>query len=133
VRWIIVAALAATSIYALRELWADWRGRRESYLFRAPEWWPFDMPAWRALVRAGPVGAVDGILAAAKYGVSGLGESAARDVVDTALEVLIVVVLLLMVAVGLFNRPSALVAPALRRFPGAVDEWRGAAVPGPQT
>ena len=46
------------------------------------------------------------------------------DIVETALQVLVVLALVLMVAVALFNRSRMLVSPPLRDLPGAREEWR---------
>ena len=90
----------------------------------APDWWPFDLPAWRALVRIAPVGAAEGVVWGAWFIADGLPDSAFVDTVETALQVLVVLALVLMVAVALFNRPQMLVSPPLRNLPGALEEWR---------
>ena len=90
----------------------------------APDWWPFDLPAWRALVRSAPVGAAEGVVWGAWFIADGLPDSAFVDTVETALQVLVVLALVLMVAVALFNRPQMLVSPPLRNLPGALEEWR---------
>jgi hypothetical protein len=56
--------------------------------------------------------------------LKGLTDSTAIDAVETVLQVLIVITLVLMVTVALFNRPRMPVSPALRDFPGALEEWR---------
>ena len=93
-------------------------------LARPPDWWPFDLPSWRALVRIAPLGAAEGVIWGARFILLGLSDSTAVDVVGTALQVLIVIILLLMVTVALFNRPGMLVSPGLRELPGALEEWR---------
>ena len=96
--------------------------------YRAPEWWPFDLPTWRGLLRAGPVGAVEAVFFAARYAVS-LPEGSVADALETVLGVVIALTVALMVVVALYNRPAWAVRPALRGFPGAIDEWQGRAEP----
>jgi hypothetical protein len=118
--WILGSVTVVAGLYAFRELWTGWRGEDGRPLSRAPDWWPFDLPLWRALVRSGPLGAAEAPLLAGAYLASG-----ALDVVFSALATL---ALVLMVVVALFNRPAFLVAPGLRGLPGLVDEWK--ALPG---
>jgi len=127
-RWIIAGVIAATSLYALRGFWSEWRGKSATDPYRAPDWWPFDLVWWRALVRSGPAGTIEGPLVAAGYVVSGFDSSSAQQVVEVIVAVLAAVALLLTAAVALYNRPKLLVAPHLRKLPGAVDEWKGAEV-----
>jgi hypothetical protein len=87
------------------------------------EWWPFDLPAWRGLIRTGPVAAVEGLLVGAKSLVSLLPAPSALDAV---LQGAILLTLALMLLVALYNRPAWAVAPRFRGFPGAVAEWNGA-------
>jgi hypothetical protein len=91
---------------------------------RPPEWWPFDLPSWRALVRIAPVGAAEGVIWGAWFIAAGLADSGPVDAVQAVLQVLIVVALVALLAVALFNRPRILVSPPLRELPGAIDEWR---------
>ena len=128
-RWIIVGIILVTSTYAPREFWSEWRGRALTDPYRAPDWWPFDLLWWRALVRSGPAGTIDGPLVAAGYLVSGLDRWAAQQAVVVVLAVLTTIALALTVVVALYNRPRFLVAPHLRAFPGALAEARGAELP----
>jgi hypothetical protein len=73
-RWIVAGVIVATSLYALRGFWSEWRGKSLSDAHRAPEWWPVDLLWWRALVRSGPAGTIEGPLVAAGYVVSGPGQ-----------------------------------------------------------
>jgi hypothetical protein len=72
----------------------------------------------------GARGAVEAVFFAGRYAAS-LPDSAVADAIATGFGVLVVVTVGLMVAVGLYNRPAWAVAPRLRRFPGAIDEWQG--------
>ncbi len=127
-RWVIAGVIAATSLYALRGFWSEWRGRSVTDPHRAPDWLPFDLVWWRALVRSGPAGTIEGPLVAAGYVVSGLDSWSAQQVVEVIIAVLAAVALLLTGAVALYNRPKRLVPPHLRELPGAVDEWKGVEV-----
>lgn len=127
--WLIGVALVGAALYALRVAASEWRGTDGVDPFRAPEWWPFDMPAWRALIRAGPVGAVEGTLFGARYLASLLEDSPVAEAAQAVLTALMLVALALMVLIGLYNRPSRAVAPRFRAFPGAIDEWNGARPP----
>jgi hypothetical protein len=90
------------------------------------DWWPFDLPSWRALVRIAPLGAAEGVIWGAWFILQGLSDSTALDAAETVLQVLIVITLVLMVIVALYNRPRMFVSPPLRELPGALEEWRGA-------
>ena len=90
-----------------------------------PEWWPFDLPAWRGLVRTGPAGAVEGVLFAAKSLVSLLDETPVTNALGAVLQASMLLTLGLMVLVVLYNRPAWAVAPRFRAFPGALAEWNG--------
>ncbi len=127
-RWVIAGVIVATSLYALREFWSEWRGTRTTDPHRAPDWWPFDLVWWRALVRSGPAGTIEGPLVATGYVVSGLDSWSAQQVVEIIVGVLAAGALLLPAAVALYNRPKLLVPPHLRELPGAVDEWKGVEV-----
>ena len=116
-RWIIAGVIAATSLYALRGFWSEWRGKSTTDPYRAPDWWPFDLVWWRALVRSGPAGTIEGPLVAAGYVVSGFDTSSAQDVVEVIVAVLAAIALLLTAAVALYNRPKLLVPPHLRELP----------------
>ena len=130
-RWTLGVVTLAAGLYALSALRAEWRGEREIDVHRAPEWWPFDLPSWRALVRAGPMGAVEAPFMGAAIIFSALEDTAATQALEAVFTGLAVVALALAVIVGLFNRPVVLVSPRLREFPGAVEEWNGAPVPPP--
>jgi hypothetical protein len=119
--WVIGGVMVVAGLYALRVLWSEWRGENGPDLYRAADWWPFDLPLWRALVRSGPIGAIEAPLVGAVYIASGP--------LDVVLSVLATLSLVLMLVVALFNRPSLLVAPGMRELPGLVDEWRGAPMP----
>ncbi len=127
-RWIIAGVIAATSLYALRGFWSEWRGKSATDPYRAPDWWPFDLVWWRALVRSGPAGTIEGPLVATGYVVSGFDNSSAQEVVEVIVAVLAAIALLLTAAVALYNRPKLLVLPHLRELPGAVDELKDAQV-----
>jgi hypothetical protein len=118
--WIIGSVTLVAGLYALRAIWSEWRGENGPDLRRAPDWWPFDLPLWRALVRAGPVGAVEAPLMGGAFLASGA--------LDAMFSVLAATALALMLLVALYNRPAILVAPALRGLPGLIDEWK--ALPG---
>jgi len=122
---LIAVFFAATGIYALRVARAEWGAGDGADPFQAPEWWPFDLTLWRALLRAGPVGAVEAVFFAGRYVASLPDDSAVADAIATGFGVLIAVTVALIVAVGLYNRPAWAVAPRFRRFPGAIDEWQG--------
>lgn len=127
-RWVIAGVIVATSLYALRGLWSAWQGKSATDPYRAPDWWPFNLVWWRALVRSGPAGTIEGPLVAAGYLASGFDSSPAQQVVEVIVAVLAAIALLLTAAVALYNRPKLLVPPQLRKLPGAVDEWKGAEV-----
>jgi hypothetical protein len=129
--WTLGVLTLAAGLYALVAMRAEWRGEREIDVHHPPEWWPFDLPSWRALVRAGPMGAVEAPFAGALIVVSALDDTAITQALEVALTAAVVVTLALMVIVGLFNRPAALVSPRLRAYPGAVEEWNGTEVPPP--
>jgi len=93
-------------------------------LHRPPDWWPFDLPSWRALVRIAPVGAAEGIVWGAWFIVNGLPDSGGVDTVEVVLQVLVVAATVLLVSVALVNRPGTLVLPRMREFPGVLEEWR---------
>jgi hypothetical protein len=107
----VVSALAA--VWGFRVMWCEWRGTDGVSPKEAPDWWPFDMPTWRAVIRAGPVGALEAAFAALNYFV--------RHPVTQGL---VLATLALMIVIGLYNRPSWAVAPRFRRYPGAIDEWK---------
>jgi len=129
--WTLGVVTLVAGLFAIFALGAEWRGEREIDVHHAPDWWPFDMPAWRALVRAGPMGAVEAPFAGALIVVSALDDTAVAQTLEVLLTAAVVVALALMVIVGLFNRPAALVPPRLRAYPGALEEWNGAPVPPP--
>jgi hypothetical protein len=129
--WTLGVVTLAAGLYALVAMRAEWRGEREIDVHRAPEWWPLDLPSWRALVRAGPMGAVEAPFAGALIVVSALEDTAVTQALEVVLTAAVVVTLALMVIVGLYNRPAVLVSPRLRAYPGALDEWNGAPVPPP--
>ena len=129
--WTLGVVTLVAGLFALFALRAEWRGEREIDVHHAPDWWPFDMPAWRALVRAGPMGAVEAPFAGALIVVSALDDTAVTQTLEVLLTAAVVVALALMVIVGLFNRPAALVPPRLRAYPGALEEWNGAPAPPP--
>ena len=91
---------------------------------RPVEWWPFDLPSWRAVVRIAAVGAAEGVAWGAWFIFTGLPDSTAVDAVETALQVLVLAALASLLAVALFNRPRMFVSPPLRELPGAIEEWR---------
>jgi hypothetical protein len=93
-------------------------------LHRPPDWWPFDLPSWRALVRIAPVGAAEGVVWGAWFIVNGLPDSRGVDTAETVLQVLVVAATAALVSVALFNRPGTLVLPRMRELPGALEEWR---------
>jgi hypothetical protein len=93
-------------------------------LARPAGWWPFDLPAWRALVRIAPLGAAEAVVWGAWFIVEGLPDSTPLDVIETVLQVLVLLALASLVTVALFNRPRILVSPPLRHLPGALEEWR---------
>jgi hypothetical protein len=101
---------------------SEWRGAGGADPFAPPEWWPFDQPAWRGLIRTGPVAAVEGLLVGARSLASLLPAPAALDAVFQAA---ILLTLALMALVFLYNRPAWTVAPRLRALPGAIAEWTG--------
>jgi hypothetical protein len=120
-RWIIGGVVVVAGLYAFRALWSEWRGQNGPDLYRAAGWWPFSLPLWRALVRSGPIGAVEAPLLGGVYLASGV-----LDIVPSAFATLS---LALVVVVALFNRPRFVVAPGLRELPGLIDEWKGAPLP----
>jgi hypothetical protein len=120
-RWIIGGVVLVAGLYALRVLWWEWRGEGQPDLYQAPDWWPFDLPLWRALVRSGPIGAVEAPLLGGVYLASG--------VLDVVLSVFVALSLVLTLVVALFNRPRFLVAPGLRELPGLIGERKGEPVP----
>lgn len=110
-RWIIAGVIAATSLYALRGFWSEWRGKSVTDPSRAPDWWPFDLIWWRALVRSGPAGTLEGPLVAAGYVVSGFDDWSGQEVAEVIVAVSAGIALLLTAAVALYNRPKLLVPP----------------------
>ena len=98
-RWIIGGIVLVAGLYALRVLWSDWRRENPPDLYQAPDWWPFDLPLWRALVRSGPIGAVEAPLLGGVYIASGP--------LDVVLSVLATLSLVLMLVVALLNRTLA--------------------------
>jgi hypothetical protein len=129
--WIIGSLTLVAGLYGLYALRGEWRGETEINVREAPDWWPFDLPAWRALIRSAPMGAVEAPFMGAAIIVSGLDGSHLTDVLGVVLYGIAAVALGLLILVGLYNRPAALVAPRFRAFPGAIDEWRGAPTPPP--
>jgi hypothetical protein len=127
IRVLIGLLTLVAGLYGLYALRGEWRGAGES-VREAPEWWPFDLPAWRALLRSAPVGAVEAPLVGAAIVVTEL-DSTVADAAGTVLYGLAILTFVLFVLVGLFNRPAALVPPRFRAFPGAIDEWRGVPIP----
>jgi hypothetical protein len=95
-------------------------------LDQPPEWWPFDLPSWRALVRIAPVGALEGVIWGAWFIVESLPDSGPVDAVEGVLQILQLIALAALLAIALFNRPRMLVSPPLRELPGAIEEWREA-------
>jgi hypothetical protein len=93
-------------------------------LARPAGWWPFDLPAWRALVRIAPLGAAEAVVWGAWFIAAGLPDSTPVDAIETVLQVLVLLALASLVTVALFNRPRILVSPPLRDLPGALEEWR---------
>ena len=98
-------------------------------LERPADWWPFDLPSWRALVRIAPLGAAEAVAWGAWFIVAGLPDSGPVDIIQAVLQVLVLLVLGSMLAVALYNRPRMLVSPALRKLPGAIEEWRSSGRP----
>jgi hypothetical protein len=131
-RWIIGGLTLAAGLYGLYALRSEWRGEGEINVRDAPDWWPFDLPAWRALIRSAPMGALEAPFMGAAIIVSGLDDTPLTDALSILFYGLATLVLALLILVGLFNRPATLVAPRFRRFPGAIDEWRGAPIPPPR-
>ena len=80
------AGLSASSPWPpslrLSALRAEWRGEREIDVHRAPESWPFDLPSWRALVRARPMGAVEAPFMGAAIIFSALEDTAATQALE---------------------------------------------------
>jgi hypothetical protein len=93
-------------------------------LTRPVEWWPFDLPSWRALVRIAPMGAAEAVVWGAWFIAAGLADSGPVDTVEAVLQILVLLALASLVAIALFNRPRILVSPPLRELPGAIEEWR---------
>jgi hypothetical protein len=121
--WILGGLTLVGGLFGLAVLLRD-PATPPAELDRPPDWWPFDLPAWRALVRIAPLGAAEGTIWGAWFIANGLTDSAAVDALETVLQVLVAVALALIVTVALFNRPRALVLPPLRPLPGAIEEWR---------
>jgi hypothetical protein len=126
--WIIGGLTLFAGLYGLYALRREWRGAGDS-VRDAPDWWPFDPPAWRGLLRSAPVGALEAPFAGAAIIVSELEGTPATDAVGFVLYAAVILTFALFILVGLFNRPAALVAPRFRAFPGAIDEWRGVPIP----
>ena len=126
---IVLISHASAERIAVRVFWSEWRGADGADPYRPPEWWPFDPPTWRALIRSGPAGAVEAVLVGARYLVSLLDDSPVASALVALFQALVLVTLALMLLVGLYNRPAWAVAPRFREFPGAVDEWKGAEPP----
>ena len=116
---LVVVAAALFGVHVAR---SEWRGAGGADPFVPPDWWPFDLPAWRALIRTGPVAAVEGLLVGAKSLVSLLPVTSA---VATVLQAAILLTLALMLLVALYNRPEWAVVPRFRALPGAIAEWNG--------
>lgn len=115
-RWIIAGIIVATSLYALKGFWSEWRGKSATDPYRAADWWPFEL-VWRS----GPTGTIEGPLVAAGYVVSGFDNWSAQQVVKVIVRVLAVIALVRTAAVALYNSPKLQVPPHLRELPGAVD------------
>ena len=119
---LIGLAVVAAAAYGVRVARSEWRGAGGADPNAAPEWWPFDLPAWRGLIRTGPVAAVEGLLVGTRSLASFLHAPSALDAV---LQGAILLTLALMLLVALYNRPAWAVAPRFRAMPGAVAEWNG--------
>ena len=113
---LIGLAVVAAAVYGVRVARSEWRGAGGADPNVAPEWWPFDLPAWRGLIRTGPVAAVEGLLVGTRSLASFLPAPSALDAV---LQGAILLTLALMLLVALYNRPTWAVAPRFRTFPGA--------------
>ncbi len=120
---LIGLAVVAAAVYGVHVARSEWRGAGGADPDTPPEWWPFDLPAWRGLIRTGPVAAVEGLLVGARSLASLLPAPGALDAV---LQGAILLTLALMVLVALDNRPTWAVAPRFRAMPGALAEWHSA-------
>jgi hypothetical protein len=121
--WVLGGATLLGGLFGLAAILRNPDGLSAD-LDHAPDWWPFDLPSWRALVRIAPVGAAEGIVWGAWFIVNGLPDSGGVDAAETVLQVLILAATALLVSVALLNRPGVLVLPRMRGLPGALEEWR---------
>jgi hypothetical protein len=128
-RLIIGGLTFVAGLYGLYALRREWRGGGGVNVRQAPDWWPFDLPAWRALIRSAPIGAVEAPFAGAAIIVSALDTTPVTAAVRIVLWGLVTLTLAAAVLVALFNRPATLVAPRFRAFPGAIEEWGGVPIP----
>ena len=62
--------LVVAGLIAARVFWSKRRGADGADPYRPPEWWPFDLTTWRALIRSGPAGAIEAVLVGVRYLVS---------------------------------------------------------------
>jgi hypothetical protein len=120
--WLLGGATLVGGLFGLATIARNPAGLSAD-LDRPPDWWPFDLPTWRALVRIAPVGAAEGVVWGAWFIVEGLSDSGPVDAVEVALQALILIALAALVTVALFNRPRMLVSPLLRERPGLIEEW----------
>ena len=115
--WIpFVALVVALAISALRALPYIWSPPADAPALEPPKWWPYTRRAFHAAARAFPALLLFFVVGAVLIPLAALrGTSPAwRYAYDACLAGLFLA-LALVLAVVVFNRPSLLIPPALRR------------------
>jgi hypothetical protein len=108
-----IAAIAIGAYRALPYVWSPPAGAPE---LEAPRWWPYTDRVFHATVRALPALLVFFLVGAILIPLSALrGDGAAWNYAYDACLAVLFVTLAIVVCVALFNRPSVIVPPHLRR------------------
>ncbi len=126
--WVVFGFAVLLAIAAVRNLPRVWR-HEFRHQDRVPDYWPWGEALWHGYVRAIPVGTFTILIGIAVLGLGLLvPEEPTGPLVRPYWYVLpafsaMGIVFLTMVMIVFFNRPKRLVAPHLRRQPGAIAFW----------
>lgn len=135
---ILTIAMLALPV-ALKRMWHDERVGRS-----VPYWWAYGEVAWRGYIRAMPsIAAVGGpglvvaawcfVLGTSLDGHNIVENSAVREwlhIGAVAGAACAIVGVVIGAIVFLFNKPRSVVAPYLRKDPGAIDAWHAGSLEG---
>jgi hypothetical protein len=120
--WIVFGFLVLLGILALHGVPSIWRGEHGFLNAKMPAGWPFGKPLWLGWVRS--CASIVVLMAVAVVGLPvflvGAEILGAVLLVGSLSQILVV-----LVAVTLFNQPKVIVPPPFRRQPGALSTWLG--------